>query len=67
MAPQCQHVTLAWTSARGEVKKVQPDQSVGGTSLVGMSWVVSSWVYCIHSPYVTSLEAGGKWIKFHDL
>ena len=36
VAPQCQHITLARTSARREVRKARPDQSVGGTSLGGV-------------------------------
>ena len=60
-APQYQHITSARTSARREVRKARPDQSVGGTSLVGVfhrgqSGVSSPWVYFIRSPGVTSLD-----------
>ena len=60
-APHFQHITSARTSARREVRKARPDQSVGGTSLVGVfhrdqSGVSSPWVYFIHSPGVTSLD-----------
>ena len=49
------------TSARREVRKAQPDQSVGGTSLVGVfhqgqSGVLNPRVYFIHSLDVTSLD-----------
>ena len=61
VAPQYQHITSARTSARREVRKARPDQSVGGTSLVGVfhqgqSGVSSPWVYFIHNPGVTSLD-----------
>ena len=66
-APQYQHITSARTSARREVRKARPDQSVGGTSLVGVfhrgqSGVSIPWVYFIRSPGVTSLDIRrGNW------
>ena len=58
-APQYQHITSARTSARREVRKARPDQSVGGTSLVGVFHrgqlgVSNPWVYFVRSPGVTS-------------
>ena len=61
MASQCQYITLARTSARRKVRKARSDQSVGGTSLVGVfhqgqSRVYTPQVYFSHSPDVTSLD-----------
>ena len=57
-APQYQHITSTQTSARREVRKARPDQSVGGISLVGVFHrgqlgVSNPWVYFVHSPGVT--------------
>ena len=65
MAPHCQHITLARTSASREVRKARSDQSVGGTSLVGVFHrgqlgVSNPRVYFAHSPGVTSLDIQRK-------
>ena len=74
-ALQCQHITLARTSAGREARKARPDQSVGGTPPMGVfhhgqSGGFNPWAYFIHSPDVTGYPArnwhplvglGGGW------